>query len=307
MAGMIGADVEALDRLASEFERNAEELVGLSRQLAGAIDAAHDWQGPDAERCKAEWGEFAGQQMTAVGDALSTAGRLLAENAREQERASGAEQSGSAPGYGLWSFVTDVMTLKNLVTKPLTAITKARALIEFLRLLRTANLAEVAGSAALIKALEVFMNGKGAGVLGALGLPRLGMLLGKAFLPLTALSGVVDVFTGGNYEGWRGWATRGFGLAGAAGAVTLLAAGAGLVATAPITATVAAVGVAAYGLWSAGNFVYDHWGSIRDTVGRVGSAISDTAGRVWDGVSDGLDAAKGWARGLLGGLNPAGA
>ena len=69
----------------------------------------------------------------------------------------------------------------------------------------------------------------------------------------------------------------GFGLVGAAGAVTLL------VASAPVTVTAAAVAVGAYTVWSAGNYVYDHWGSIRDTGSRV------------------LDAAKGWARGLLGG------
>jgi len=35
---------------------------------------------------------------------------------------------------------------------------------------------------------------------------------GKAFLPLTVVSGLGDVVTGGGYTGARGWATRGFGL-----------------------------------------------------------------------------------------------
>ena len=42
----------------------------------------------------------------------------------------------------------------------------------------------------------------------------------------------------------------------------LIAGGIGAVATAPITATVAAVAVTAYALWSAGNYVYDNWSSI---------------------------------------------
>lgn len=302
MTGLVGADVEALERLATDVESGAAELRELSSRLAGSIDAAHDWQGPDAVRCKEEWGTFAQERMTGVSDALAAAGRLLSQNAQEQERASGAESGTTAAGYGVLRFLGDLRTVKDFVSKPVSAIMKAKSLFDFVRLLRVANLGELASSARLIEALGVFMNGRATGgVLGALGLPALGRLLGKAFLPLTALSGVVDVFTGGGYEGWRGWATRGFGLAGAAGAATLLLGGAALVASAPVTATVAAVAVAAYGLWSAGNYVVDHWGSIRDTASRATTAIGDAAGRVWEGATTGVDSALTWARGLLGG------
>ena len=193
--------------------------------------------------------------------------------------------------------------------KPVSAALKAKSLLDFLRLLRMKTLGELLSSVRVAEALKVFMQGsRDGGILGKLGIPALGRLVGKAFLPLTALTGVIDVFTGGGYDGWRGWATRGFGLAGAAGAATLLLGGAALVASAPITATVAAVAVAGYGLWTAGNFVYDHRGTIRDTATRVASQIGETAGQVWRGVSSGYDSAIGWARGLLGGgPRPAGA
>ena len=87
----------------------------------------------------------------------------------------------------------------------------------------------------------------------------------------------------------------------AAGAATLLLGGAALVASAPVTATVAAVAVTAYGLWSAGNYVVDHWSTIRDTATRVTTQIGETAGRAWQGISNGYGSAIGWARGLLGG------
>lgn len=312
MTGLVGADVEALERLAADFDHGAQELRDLAAQLAGSIEAAHDWQGPDAERCKQEWGTFAQERMTGVGDALAVAGRLLAQNAREQEQASAAVTAGTgagaAAGYGVLRLLADLNTIKGFVMKPVSAILKAKSLVQFLSLLRAKVLGELLSSVRVAEALKVLMQGaRDGGLLGKIGLPALGRLMGKAFLPLTALSGAVDVFTGGGYDGWRGWATRGFGLAGAAGAATLLLGGAAMVASAPVTATVAAVAVTAYGLWSAGSYVVDHWSTIRDTASRVTHQVGETAGRVWSGVSSGYDAAIGWARGLLGGARPAGA
>lgn len=303
MAGLIGADVEALERLAADFDQGAQELRDLSALVAGSIEAARDWHGPDADRCKNEWGTFAQEQMTGVGDALATAGRLLAQNAQEQERASGAATAGAAAaGYGILRLLTDVSTVKNFLMKPISAILKAKSLVDFLRLLRLKVIGELLSSVKVAQALKVLMQGaRDGGFLAKIGLPSIGKLLGKAFLPLTAITGVVDVFTGGGHDGWRGWATRGFGLAGAAGAATLLLGGAALVASAPVTATVAAVAVTAYGLWSAGSYVYDNWGTIRDTATRAVTQVGETAGRAWEGISKGYDSAIGWARGLLGG------
>lgn len=308
MAGLIGADVEALERLAADFGDGAQELRDLSSQLAGAIEAARDWQGPDADRCKEEWGSFAQERMTKVSDALATAGRLLSQNAEEQERASGSGAAGASAGYGVMRLVGDLNTLRAAVMKVLSPVLKAKALVDFLRLLRLKTLGELMSSVKVAEALKVFMQGsRTGGVLGMIGLPQLGRLAGRVFLPMTAVTGVVDVFTGGGYEGWRGWATRGFGLAGAAGAATLLVGGAALVASAPVTATVAAVAVAGYGLWSAGNYVYDNRHQIADAATRVYGQVSSTVGQAWDGVRGGYESAIGWARGLLGGARPAGA
>lgn len=286
----IGADVEELHHLATSFGDGARELRELAAEITSGIQDTADWQGPDATRCKDEWASFAQVQLTGVSNALETAARLLAENADEQERASGPE---TTPSYGVLGLLGDLKSLWDLVTKPLKAITKGKALLDFLRAVAmpAVGFAGLVRAEKLLAALEVFRNGSATGFLGGIR-----GALGKLFLPGTVVSGLWDMVSGGGYEGWRDWATRGFGLAGAAGAVTLLVGGTALAVSAPITAAVAGGAVVLYSAWSAGNYVYDNW-----------STISDTAGRVWDTAGRGLEAAKSWARGLLSPLSPAGA
>lgn len=291
MAGMIGADVEALERLAGEFDSGAEELRELSRQLSGAIDAAHDWRGSDAERCKTEWGAFAHQQMTSVADALEGAGRLLAQNAEEQERASAADSVGAAAGYGLVAFGKDLKAIVQWIKKPLDALGKARELATFLRLLQASRMGRLADPAALAKALDVFRFGSKSGLSG---------IMGKLFLPLTIVDGVIDAFSGGGYDGWRGTITHLLGGFGAAGALGLLVGGSALVASFPLLAGAAATAVTAYGLWSAGNWMVDNFDSVRDGATRAWGAVTENASRAWEGASRGVESALGWARGLLG-------
>ena len=79
-------------------------------------------------------------------------------------------------------------------------------------------------------ALRAFMNGKADGGLARFLIgSRAARIAGKVFLPLTVATGAFDAVTGGGYDGARGWATRGFGLAGAAGGGALLASSAGLI------------------------------------------------------------------------------
>ncbi|WP_139977689.1 hypothetical protein [Nocardioides litoris] len=303
MSTTVGADVEALEALASQFDSGAEELRALAARLTGAIEATHDWQGPDAQRCKEEWSGFARDRMAGVGDALAAASRLLADNAREQERASAADGAGG--GYGVLAVAQTGWTVGNAAKKVAGAFLKAKALVDFLRLARAKSLGQLMSSVTVAQALKTFMQGgKEGGLLGKIGLPALGRLAGKAFLPMTVLTGAWDAATGGGYDGLRGATTRVLGGAGALGAVALVAGGAAMVATAPITATVAASAVALYGAWSAGNYVVDNWSTLDRAV--FSPAIS-AVGRAWEGATTGVSSALGWARGLLGGPRTAGA
>jgi len=97
---------------------------------------------------------------------------------------------------------------------------------------------------------------------------------GKAFLPLTVVSGLVDIRTGGGHEGWRDPATRVAGAVGVAGAGALLVSASPLLFTlGPVGVAVAAAAVLAYGAWSIGSFVYDNR-----------KAIAAFGGKVRDGV-----------------------
>lgn len=122
----------------------------------------------------------------------------------------------------------------------------------------------------------------------ALGTPN-ARLLGKAFLPLTMASGLYDTFGPSDYDGAREWASRGFGLAGATGAVGLMGAAgmlgpgaAGLmIAAGPVGLGVAGAAVVAYGAWELGNLVYDNHEAIEHfaskTVEWTGDRLRDIA------------------------------
>jgi hypothetical protein len=141
-------------------------------------------------------------------------------------------------------------------------------------------------------ALKAFVNGTADGGLARFLIgSRAARLAGKAFLPLTVVTGTMDAVTGGGYDGARGWATRGFGLAGAAGGGALLAGSAGLVALGPVGVGIAGAAVLGYGAWTMGNYVDDHWDDITDFGGR---ALDWTGDRLGD-AADAAGAAADWA------------
>lgn len=172
---------------------------------------------------------------------------------------------------------------------------KTRALAQFLR----ASSAPITDYGTFVRnlgaaddALDVFARGQqNGGVARFLLGSRTASLLGKAFLPLTALTGASDAWTGGGHEGARGWATRGFGVAGVAGAGTLMAASAGLVALGPVGAGIAGVAVIGYGAWTAGSYVYDHW----DDISEFGDRAAGWVGDRWDDTTAAVDSATDWA------------
>jgi uncharacterized protein YukE len=151
-------------------------------------------------------------------------------------------------------------------------------------------------------AIAEFMKGKANGgfarfLVGS----KASKLLGKAFLPLTVVTGAVDAITGGGYDGARGWATRGFGAAGAIGAGALLASSAGLIALGPVGLGIAGAAVLAYGAWSAGNFLWDHRQQIADFTGKAASWVGDTASSAYHATTDALSNATDWAGDQLSG------
>jgi uncharacterized protein YukE len=290
---MLGADTDELRRLADQFRSGSGELRELGSQLLTGIDAAHEWQGADATQCKQEWATFAQVRMTRVSDALAQAASVLERNADEQDRASGE----GSPGSDFWS-------LENLVNGFVTGRTlKALHKLVSKGLALGRFLAAARAGMPVAELFDTFINGaKDGGLCKHVGLGKWGRLLGRAFLPLTVATGLWDAVTGGGYDGWRGWATRAFGLGGAAGAGALLIAGAAL---GTVGVAIAGGAVLLYGAWSLGNYVYDHWGQIKDFGSRVITGAGNLAGSVGNWAGDQLSGLRDWAGGIFGGRTPA--
>lgn len=291
MGTFVGADVEELRALAVELEAGAGELRDLSSELSGTIAAAESWQGPDATRCKDEWGTLAQSSIADVASALDTAGRIVRRNADEQEGVSSADST-APQGYGWLSLVPGGIATANALKKIWGAgkgLLQLRGFFDALRHPAT-------GFGALTRfekvrdAVEALLATRKTGIMG---------MLSRISLPLTALQGAWQAVAGTGYEGWRDTVGRIVGGAGAVGAVTLLVGGTALAA--PI-ATAAAIGVAAYGVWSAGNYVYDNRAAIGQFVSRAAEGVSTWAS---DQASRALDSARDWARGFLGLGRPA--
>jgi uncharacterized protein YukE len=145
-------------------------------------------------------------------------------------------------------------------------------------------------------AMRMFQTGQAnGGMLRFLMGSRAARLAGRAFLPLTVVTGVADTFTGGGYDGARGWATRGFGLAGAAGAGTMLAMSAGVLASNPIGWGIAGAAVLGYGAWSLGNLAWDNREEIGQFLSDSASWVGDRATEAWNATGDAVSSATDWA------------
>lgn len=123
--------------------------------------------------------------------------------------------------------------------------------------------------------------------IGKVASPRVLNVVGRGSFVLGGVMGAVDTVTGGGYDGARGWATRGFGLAGMTGSLALvasLATGIAFTLT-PVGAAIAMGAVLAYTAWSIGNLVWDH----RETIGgwftAAGRGIRGAADRAREGVA----------------------
>lgn len=142
-------------------------------------------------------------------------------------------------------------------------------------------------------AMDAFIHGRADGgfarfLVGS----RTARLLGKGFLPLTVATGFLDVHSGGGYDGARGWATRGFGVAGVVGGGALLASATPLVALGPVGLGIAGAAVLGYGAWSLGNYVYDHWDDIEEFGSAAIDWVGDRAGDAYEAAGSAVDWAE---------------
>lgn len=116
-------------------------------------------------------------------------------------------------------------------------------------------------------------------------------VVGRVSLPSTVLSGFTDAATGGGHDGVRGWATRGFGTAGSVGAAAVLAG----TALGPGAVVVGGAAVLAYGAWTAGSHVVDHWDQVED----AGDAAGDWLGAQGEEAAGEVAEAVEWAHDRL--------
>ncbi|MCC2309326.1 hypothetical protein [Cellulomonas chengniuliangii] len=177
------------------------------------------------------------------------------------------------------------VALAMVVKKGISTATKGNAYLQFLK----ASFAPITDYGTMVnnfaksdEMLDLFSKGaKNGGILRFVVGSKAATAVGKLFLPLTVVTGGIDAITGGGYEGGRGWATRGFGAAGALGAGALIASGAGLIALGPVGLGIAGAAVIAYGAWSLGNLVWDNREAIGDFFQSVGGHIADGASAAW--------------------------
>ena len=84
-----GADIEALEGLATRFEAHKETMIGMVQQVTGEIDSIL-WEGPDAEAMRPEWSERLVRLVALIDDTLGTIGLEASHQAAEQRQASDA-------------------------------------------------------------------------------------------------------------------------------------------------------------------------------------------------------------------------
>jgi hypothetical protein len=309
-AAMLKRAVSALDQAQSTssaaLTRMSAQLDGVVRSWAAYLQANQGQYLPaDRERAIASGVAVVGATRAEIQRAIDAYDRGLLRDAAELAHRGFVPMDigGGAPDPALQEFLKQLWGARGeglgalggaagLAAVLLSAkngvklVTKSKALLNFLRF-ATEPITDIAAFTRNMNAADAaileFMRGKpNGGVLRFAMGTRAATTLGKAFLPLTVATGLMDAVTGGGYDGARGWATRGFGLAGAGGAGALLAAGA--LGLGPVGLGIAGAAVIGYGAWSLGNFVYDHRA-------EIGHAISSSVDWAGDRLSD----AKDWA------------
>jgi uncharacterized protein YukE len=261
IAGVVG---DALTEAARADQRTAQELDGVKvpQGLRERVDTFLA-QLKDSKDVYAALGSVGG--LVAGGKALKDAWKLFGR------------------GKSYTSFLRNALGAAKLYGPAVRFVTGAGTAADTAAFIRMGQLLKQ-----MDNAKDVFRFGvppKGGPLAG------LRTVAGRAFLPLTAISGAMDVFTGGGYDGARGWATRAFGAAGLAGSGAIML---GL-ASNPIGWAVAGGAVLAYGAWSLGNFVYDNWDNITEFAGKAADWTGERLSEARDWAGDRLSDARDWA------------
>src|SRR5690606_13867186 len=87
VAKMLGADTEALDRLAHQFDNAADRLRNHAGHVSNGIQVAA-WAGPVAIRFRADWDSTHSNSLKSAAEALTANAKSLRLNATEQRAAS---------------------------------------------------------------------------------------------------------------------------------------------------------------------------------------------------------------------------
>lgn len=109
MSQMIGADPDALDRLAADFDRGAGTLEATALRVRVSVHA-NPWAGARATRFRSDWDQRHGPQLKRTATTLRTAAKHLRQQAAEQRRASSASGAGAGGASGIGFIGRDRVT-----------------------------------------------------------------------------------------------------------------------------------------------------------------------------------------------------
>jgi uncharacterized protein YukE len=97
-AGMYGADIEALRRLAETVDDGGSTLDTVVATVDHVMPTSSQWEGPDGASFREEWNDTHAVTLRAMADALRDVAAILRDNADEQESTS--NDAGTGPGSG---------------------------------------------------------------------------------------------------------------------------------------------------------------------------------------------------------------
>ena len=87
MSGMVGMDIAGVRQLSKLMLTKADEIDNAAKQITKQLNSVK-WVGNDAQRFRNDWNGRHTAALRNVCDALRTAGKQVAKDADEQEKAS---------------------------------------------------------------------------------------------------------------------------------------------------------------------------------------------------------------------------